>query len=288
MPWVLTGSHMLLNLVQEDDGVADDHAAQGQDAQVGDEAQGFPKEEHPPGDADKSHGRRNQGQEHERRTAQLEHEQCHDNDDHDRYRHQEVFQGLLAVFQGPVDFDGVAKGHAFPDIGNGVIGFLRRIVGRTGLDAAVDGNGRLQIAAPDEAIFAFIGNVGNLFQRHVAGPPDIDRQALYLRQVIAVAVLKTQLDTDGLVGCVVLCDCGPGQFRIQGLGNIFAGNAHGPQFILVQVDVHDLILLVPVEEDIFRIRVLGNARRNLLGIGLDLIRIVAGYAQHNGIIRRRP
>ena len=91
MPRVFAGSHMLLNLVQEDDGVADDHAAQGQDAQVGDEAQGFPEEEHPPGNTDKSHGRRNQGQEHERRTAQLEHEQCHDNDDHDRYRNQEVF-----------------------------------------------------------------------------------------------------------------------------------------------------------------------------------------------------
>ena len=80
----------------------------------------------------------------------------------------------------------------------------------------------------------------------------------------------------------------PGQFRIQGLGYIFAGNAHGPQLILVQVDVHDLIFLVPVEEDIFRVRVLGNARRDLLGIGLDLIRIVAGYAQHDGVIRRRP
>lgn len=39
----LRRQHMLLDLVQEDDGVADDHAAQGQDAQVGDEARDFPK-----------------------------------------------------------------------------------------------------------------------------------------------------------------------------------------------------------------------------------------------------
>ena len=288
MPWVFAGSHMFLYLVQENNGVADDHAAQGQDAQIGDEAQGFPEEEHPPGDADESHRRRNQGQEHERRTAQLEHEQGHDDDDHDRYRYQEVLQGLLAVFQGPVDFDGIAKGHAFPDIGNGIVGFLRRIVGRTGLDAAVDGDGRFQIAAPDEAIFAFIGNSGNLFQRHVTGLAYVDGQALDLGQVIAVAVLEAQLDADGLIGRIVLGDRRPGQFRIQGLGNVFTGNAHGPQLILIQVDVHDLIFLVPVEEDIFRIRVLGNARRDLLGIGFDLIRIVAGYAQHDRVIRRRP
>ena len=288
MPRVFTGSHMLLNLVQEDNGVTDDHTAQSQDAQIGDEAQGFPKEKHPPGDADEPHRRRNQSQEHERGTAELEHEQCHDNDDHDRYRYQQVLQRLLAVFQSPVDFDSVAKGHVFPDIGDRIVGFLRRIVSCTGFDATVNGDGRLQIAAPDEAIFAFIGNGGNLFQRHITGRAYVDRQALDFGQVITVAVLKAQLNANGLVSRIVLGHCRPGQFRIQSLGNIFTGNPHGPQLILVQVDVHDFILLIPVEEDIFRIRVLGNARRNLLGIGFDLIRIVAGYAQHNGIIRRRP
>ena len=288
MPRVLTGGHVLLDLVQEDDGVADDHAAQGEDAQIGDETQGFAEEQHAEGNADEPHRCRNQGQDHQGRAAQLEHEQGHNDDDHDRHGHHQVFQGFLAVFQSPVDFNSVAEGHVFPDVGNGVVGLLGRVIGRTGLDAAVDGDRRLQIAAPDEAVFAFIGNLGNLFQRHVAGLTYVDGQALDLGQVIAVAVLEAQLDADSLIRSVVLGNGRAGQFRIEGLGDILTGNTHGPQFILVQFDVHDLIFLVPVEEDIFRIRVLGDAGGNLLGIAFDLIRIVARDAQHDRVVRRRP
>ena len=51
--------------------------------------------------------------------------------------------------------------------------------------------------------------------------------------------------------------------------------------------MHDLIFLIPVEKYVFRIGIFGNAVGNLLGIGFDLVRIIAGYTQHDGIIRRR-
>ena len=51
--------------------------------------------------------------------------------------------------------------------------------------------------------------------------------------------------------------------------------------------MHDLVFLIPVEEYVFRIGIFGYAVGNLLGISFDLIRIITGYTQHDGIIRRR-
>ena len=92
MPRVFSGCHVLLDLIEEDDGVTDDHPAQRQDSQIGHESQRLAKEKHPQGYANESHRRRDQCQYHQRRAAELEHEQGHDDDNHDRHGNEQIVQ----------------------------------------------------------------------------------------------------------------------------------------------------------------------------------------------------
>ena len=77
---------MLLDLVDEDDRVADDHAGERQDTEDGDKAHGLVEHEHADGHADDAERRRQDGQDHVLEAAQLEHQERHDEEHHDWYR----------------------------------------------------------------------------------------------------------------------------------------------------------------------------------------------------------
>ena len=74
VPWPLARRLMFLDLVNEDDGVADDHAEEGEYAEVGDEAHRGVREEHGNDDTDEAERRGEEGECHLAHAADLEHE----------------------------------------------------------------------------------------------------------------------------------------------------------------------------------------------------------------------
>ena len=73
---------MFLNLVDENDGIADYHSEKGQDSQFRHKAHGRTSQQHAPGHPDKSQRCREHSQYHLFGTSQLEHKQRHNDENH--------------------------------------------------------------------------------------------------------------------------------------------------------------------------------------------------------------
>ena len=174
-----------------------------------------------------------------------------------------------------------------PQILCSLIGLFRGIVGCPLADIRPHGDRRFQIPAPDQAIFRLVADLCNLLQRHIARRPQINGDVLYFRKILPVIILQPQLDINGPVSRIILCGRCPRKFRVQGLGHLLTGNAHGPQLILIEFQMHDLALFAPVEIDVLIIRVLSHPIGNLFRQFPHLVLVIAGHPQHHRISRRR-
>ena len=132
---------MLFDLVDEDDGVADDHAEEGEDAEVGDEAERGVGEEHCERDADESERGGEEGERHLTHCADLQHEEGHDDEDHGGHGLHEVAHRLRRVLKRACGGDARPCGQGGAQLLRRAVDALRCVVALAAHDIALHHDG---------------------------------------------------------------------------------------------------------------------------------------------------
>ena len=194
---------VLFDLVDEDDGVADDHAEEGEHAEVGDEAHGRVREEHGERDADKPHRGGEEGERHLAHGSDLQHEEGHDDEDHGGHGLHEVAHRLGGVLKRAGGGDACAGGKVCAQLLCRCVDPLRRVVALAGRGVALHDDGRAQVAPLDEAVLGCIGEVCDLGEGD-GSALRCDRQFAEALEVRAVCVCEAQRDADRAVARIEL------------------------------------------------------------------------------------
>ena len=279
---------MLLNLVNEDDRVADDHAREREDAEVSDETDRLAREEHAAGDADDAQRSCQECDEHGAAFAHLEDQKRHDEEDHGGHGHEKIFHRILAVCKASVRLDGVSCGKILAQFLRRRVRFFRRIRRRARDDVGAYGHGGLQVAPPDDAVFRIIGNLRHLRKRHIACLRQVDRQFFEAREVVPRLLPEPQHDVHRAVALVEFRRFHSRQFRVEHLLHHLRRKSKRLELVLIEREVQNLALFLPVEVHVARVRIARHEVSNLIGKRHDFFLVFSLDAQHDGVRRRRP
>ena len=195
---------MFFDLVDEDDGVADNHAEEGEHAEVGDEAERGVGDEHGKRNADEPHRCGEEGERHLAHAAELEHEQGHDDKDHGGQRLHEVVHGVGGVRERARCLDGCAGGEAAAQLLGRFVNAQRGIVALALSDLRLYHDAWAQVVPLDKAVLRAIREVGDLREGDAAARCR-NRQLAEAFDVRAVTFRKAQDDADIAVARVELC-----------------------------------------------------------------------------------
>ena len=278
---------MLFDLIDEDDGVADDHAKEREDAEIRDESNGGVREQHREHDADEPERRGEDGQGHLAHAADLDHEECHDDENHSGHGLHEVTHRVRGVRERACRLDGRPYGEPVAQLlgrgenaARGVVAFALR-------DLRLHEDGGTQIEPLDEAVLRLVGNMRNLRERDVpAGrgdgelPEPLDIRPIWL--------CKPQSDADRAIARVELRRLSARELGVEHLLDSLGSDAETFQFFLVKIDADSFRFLRPVEVYVRGRGIAARDRSDLLGNAPCFVRGGGGDAQHDGEVGRRP
>ncbi|MCY1352127.1 hypothetical protein D9M69_384120 [compost metagenome] len=237
LAWRPARADIDVHFLDEDDGVADDHANQGDDAELRHEAHGRSGRQHGQDHSDQAERCHRQGEEHPRETAQLQHQQhAHHEGGHRQYGGQRGAP-LRGFLDGAAGFDLVALGQAGGKLRDG--GRERLHDGRR-LDAltnvALNGDQRETLPPPDDRILDAVAEPGNLRQRDGKSLGRADLQVGQGREARALTDLRAD---DHVNETILVAHGGHGRAREDrrhGTGDLLGGKPQRPCLRLVDGD----------------------------------------------------
>ena len=254
--------------VDEHDGVVDDDAGQGDDAQQGHESEGLAGYEQPGNHADEA---QRDGQHDDERLAngvELPDEQ--DQNQEARYGQFGAYGGVGVgrTLERAADFVAIAERPALlllrqPGF-DGCDDAERRGV-RSGVEVRQDRQRFRSVAAKHFGWLEGEYDVRNLPQRHVQARLRVDVDGFQLADIVASADFGAQHHGNGLVALPVLRDCVTRERRAQRNSNVLVGNARPPRPGIVDVHNQFLGLFAPVVRDVARTRDRGETGLYVVG-----------------------
>ena len=286
VPWPLARRLMFLDLVDEDDGVADDHAEEGEYAEVGDEAHRGVREEHGNDDANEAERRGEEGECHLAHAADLEHEQGHDDEDHGRDGFYEVVHGVVSIRECTRRDDGGTGGEVLAQFRCRIVDTQGDVVALALCDVRLDHDGREEVVPLNESILRLVGEARDLVERDAPAACG-DGKRTELTEVCAVCLGEPQDNAEGAVARVELRRLCARDLSVEHLLDILGAEAVAFQLVLVKVDADALCLFGPIEMDVVGRRVGGRNGADLLGDAAHLVGGRCRDAQHDGVVRRR-
>ena len=156
-----------------------------------------------------------------------------------------IGRGLQALFRHAAHLNGIARRQIFSDFFGFIVNFPGGVVaGETVYGFRLDGNGGPQVAPPDQAFFHAKTDIGDLLQGDGfadAGPlVHPNGQVPDIGQRLTVPGGKPQQDVNASVFFYIPADGDARQLGLDGQGEIRAGNAQHPGFVLVNGELEHL------------------------------------------------
>mmetsp|Transcript_42319 Transcript_42319/g.99329 ORF Transcript_42319/g.99329 Transcript_42319/m.99329 type:complete len:737 (-) Transcript_42319:1283-3493(-) len=280
---------VLLDLVDQDHRVANDHAVERNDAQHGNEtkrpAQHQQRHRHT-GDPEEA---RDEGQQRAREALQLQHQQREGDEQHHGHTRKDRALTLAALLHRTGDLDAVARGHL-------LLQFIQ-------LRPDLPGH-RRPLQALGHVTLHRHGVVAPLAPHHPGLPGEIDLGDLRQRDRSAgiaghigvtdvgddgaLVLGLPQHDVDKLVRLAILANDAARQQCASGLRQALAADAQRLGFVLIDVQPQRLDVFVPVVIDAAHIGAGAQDLLGLIGPVPNDLGIRAGDAELHRVLHRRP
>ena len=270
----MPGADVAVDLIDQDDGIAHDHAGKRDQPEQCHEAERPAGDEQRPGRADQPKRSGCKYQRQPRETLQLNHQERQRHDGHHRKHGDQRTVGLDTFLDRSTSLDAIAVGQGVLDVLELRLHLLADVGGLHAVDdVAACGQHDVAVAAPQDRLLVFIVEARDLRQRHgdaIAADDGERRQTVELQPF---GRDRARHHVDVLDAFAVLRSGVARQQRLQRLGNVLRRQSERAGAVLVDLEPDRLHLLAPVEVRVDDLGVLRHYLAHLFGDGPHLHRI---------------
>ncbi len=155
------------------------------------------------------------------------------------------------------------------------------------VDVAAHGDRRQTIAAPDDAVFEAVVDIGDLAQRHRLARRGRHREIFQQRQLRAFGRRSAQRDFDELIALAVIRHRHARQRTLQEIGEILRTHAEHARAFLIDIELHRFARLFPIRVHIAHMWILPHHVGDFAGDPAHRRNVGTGHAELHRITDRR-